>query len=371
MVTASLEMFITYLNTLDEDLKYTMEVGENVICLLDLKTAIDNNKMTTTVYSKPTDSHLYLEASSCHNESSKNGIIKGVALRLKRICSTVEEFQKKSSEYMAYLVARGHSPQRVKSEFDKISVISRNECRKKVVRSNQDKKIIFSSIYNTRGPDISSIINKHYHLIKNTPNLQKLYPNGSILVANKRAENLKQLLVRGDPYNIIDDLAQNKDLGYKKCGKKCDSCNNFVNETTFVKCNATSRKFYIRRESTCSTPNIIYMAYCKKCNKQGIGSTIRWKPRLSNYKSHIKKKIKSCNIVKHFIDECNDNDDPCKYLSFVIIDHVNNTTNLTSKQIDELLLQKEKFWIGTLVTQHKGMNGSHDWNRKNRSDKSA
>ena len=113
------------------------------------------------------------------------------------------------------------------------------------------------------------------------------------------------------------------------------------------------------------------MAYCKKCNKQGIGSTIRWKPRLSNYKSHIKKKIKSCNIVKHFIDECNDNDNPCKYLSSVIIDHVNNTTNLTSKQIDELLLQKEKFWIGTLVTQHKGMNDSHDWNRKNRSDKSA
>ena len=42
---------------------------------------------------------------------------------------------------------------------------------------------------------------------------------------------------------------------------------------------------------------------------------------------------------------------------------VNNTTHLTSKNIDALLLEKEKFWIGTLVTQHKGLNGTHDWNR--------
>ena len=37
----------------------------------------------------------------------------------------------KSSEYMAYLVDRGHSAKLVKSEFDKVSSIPRNEERKK------------------------------------------------------------------------------------------------------------------------------------------------------------------------------------------------------------------------------------------------
>ena len=27
------------------------------------------------------------------------------------------------------------------------------------------------------------------------------------------------------------------------------------------------------------------------------------------------------------------------------------------------------FWIGTLVTQHQGLNGKHDWNRKTRTER--
>ena len=90
------------LNTLDETLKFIMVVGGNNICLLDLKMSIQSNRLETTVYSKPTDSHLYLEASSCHKKSSKNGIMKGVDLLLCRICSPKEYFKIKSSEYMAY-----------------------------------------------------------------------------------------------------------------------------------------------------------------------------------------------------------------------------------------------------------------------------
>ena len=57
-----------------------------------------------TVYSQPTDSHIYLQADSCHHLPSILGIQKGVALRLRRICSTDEEFNNKSKEYKAYLM---------------------------------------------------------------------------------------------------------------------------------------------------------------------------------------------------------------------------------------------------------------------------
>ena len=63
------------LNSLDEKLKFTMEIRGNSICFLDLKISIQNNRLETTVHGKPTDSHLYLEASYCHKKSSKNGII--------------------------------------------------------------------------------------------------------------------------------------------------------------------------------------------------------------------------------------------------------------------------------------------------------
>ena len=97
-----------------------------------------------------------------------------------------------------------------------------------------------------------------------------------------------------------------------------------------------------------------------------IGSTIFWKPRLANYKSHINKKIVSCKIVEHFIDSSIHGENPLKYLKFVIVDRLNNVDDLSVNEIDQLLLEKEKLWIGMLLTQHKGMNASHDWRRKTR-----
>ena len=188
------------MNTLDGKLKLAMEIGGNSICFLDLKISIQNNRLETTVYSKPTDCHLYLEVSSCHKKSSKIGIIKGVALRLPRICSTMEDLKTKSSEYIAYLVAMGHSAKLVKSEFDKVSSIPRHEALKKVEKSFENK-VIFTSAFNPRSPSVSHIINRHLHLIKNSPFLHNIFPDGSIFVANKRCHNLKDLLICGDPHN--------------------------------------------------------------------------------------------------------------------------------------------------------------------------
>ena len=53
---------------------------------------------------------------------------------------------------------------------------------------------------------------------------------------------------------------------------------------------------------------------------------------------------------------------PFKYLAFAIIDVVNHTSGLTCNQTEDLLLRKEKFWIGTLVTQHQGLSSTHVWN---------
>ena len=66
----------------------------------------------------------------------------------------------------------------------------------------------------------------------------------------------------------------------------------------------TGRRFKISRDSSCPSRNVIYVAYCKHCGKQEVGSTTSWKSRLANYKSHIKNKILTCKIVKYFIDDC-------------------------------------------------------------------
>ena len=71
----------------------------------------------------------------------------------------------------------------------------------------------------------------------------------------------------------------------------------------------------------------------------------------------------SC-IVNHFIDVYSDTDDPSWNIRFIIIDQLNNTNNLSPDEIGNILLQKERFWILMLVTIHKGLNSTHDWNIK-------
>ena len=56
-----------------------MEITKCFLCFLDLKISIVDYKTVTTVYSKLTDSHLYLQSISCHNPKAIDGIQKGVA----------------------------------------------------------------------------------------------------------------------------------------------------------------------------------------------------------------------------------------------------------------------------------------------------
>ena len=76
--------------------------------------------------------------------------------------------------------------------------------------------------------------------------------------------------------------------------------------------------------------------------------------------------MRSCSIVNHFIDVCRDTDDSSRNIRFIIIDQFNkldNTNSLSTNEIDDLLLQKKRFWISTLVTIHKRLNSARDWNR--------
>ena len=58
--------------------------------------------------------------------------------------------------------------------------------------------------------------------------------------------------------------------------------------------------------------------------------------------------------MRHFIENCHD--ETLSNFGFVIVDVINNENQLSKSQLDLLLLQKEIFWIGTLLTQHKGLN---------------
>ena len=73
--------------------------------------------------------------------------------------------------------------------------------------------------------------------------------------------------------------------------------------------------------------------------------------------------------MRYFIDSCTDTVNPSKYLRFILIDYVTNTENSSKEEIDDLILEKENLWVGTLCTTHKGLNDYHDWKQVRRNQK--
>ena len=77
-----IELLTEFLISLDKNLKFTVEIGGQSLCFLDLKITVDDKKLLASAYSKPTNSHLYLDSTSCHPTKSIDWISTGVAERL-------------------------------------------------------------------------------------------------------------------------------------------------------------------------------------------------------------------------------------------------------------------------------------------------
>ena len=106
----------------------------------------------------------------------------------------------------------------------------------------------------------------------------------------RRTKTLKDLLVPSalPDLNRTDNL--NSDVvGCFRCDRKvCDACHNFLLPSNRIKSVTTGKSYKIRHSLSCRTDHIIYCAICLLCNRQCAGSSVNFRARLSNHKSHIK-----------------------------------------------------------------------------------
>ena len=97
---------------------------------MDLTVHLREGYIVTNIYSKPTDSHLYLPFSSLHPNHCKKAIPYGVALRIKRNCSNDAFLEKCCEEYKGYLKQQEYSGNLVEKQFNKGMELERSEILK-------------------------------------------------------------------------------------------------------------------------------------------------------------------------------------------------------------------------------------------------
>ena len=102
-----LKEFLETLNCYHPTIKFTAESSRAKINFLYVNVIKKGNQLVIDLYIKPTDTHQYLHASSCHISHSKKSIPYSQTLRLNRIFSENVFFYKRCNELEIWLKERG------------------------------------------------------------------------------------------------------------------------------------------------------------------------------------------------------------------------------------------------------------------------
>ena len=127
-------------------------------------------------------------------------------------------------------------------------------------------------------------------------------------------------------------------------------------DNTFI-CTVTRKSYFIRGQLSCESINVIYFITCSKCLKQYVGSAIKFKTRFRIQKSNIKTNKERCGSARHFDSKCYHDTNPFQYLKVQSIEQVQSNS---LDNIEDVLLDREKYWQSQLFTITKGMSSILD-----------
>ncbi|XP_075208158.1 uncharacterized protein LOC142313057 [Anomaloglossus baeobatrachus] len=102
------EEFISELNNNVFNIYLTSHLSLTTVDFLDLKLSLENSRIITDLFRKPTSTNSFLHYSSFHPGHLRNGIPKGQFLRLRRNCSHDVDFRTQSRDLTRRFQARGY-----------------------------------------------------------------------------------------------------------------------------------------------------------------------------------------------------------------------------------------------------------------------
>ena len=289
----SLKLFIKELNDFHPTLKFTAEYSIKEINFLDVTVIKEGTKLYTTVYNKPTNANNYLHYNSCHARNQKDNIPYAQALRIRKICSRMKDFEENVAFLKSNLLHKKYPMDILESAIEK----ARQRDRLDILQS--DKKDLckvtpFCVSFHPKLQNINKILRQELEVLKHNPTTKHILEN-RIIVAFRKGRNLKDILVRSD-IERKDKL----EPGSFPCKAKCKICK-YITPTKSVESRDKSYYFKIKSHLSCCSTSLIYMISCKKCGIQYIGQTGNsLKERMYGHFNDIANKNKYKPVSAHF-----------------------------------------------------------------------
>ena len=258
-----LKQFLEGLNCYHPTIKFTADYSKEKVNFLDVEVIKKGNQLVTDLYIKPTDTHQYLHASSCHVYHSKRSIPYSQALRLNRICSENASFDKRCNDLEIWFKERGYSDKLVRQQILKARKHKRKDLLNKPKITKNDRKLVLNITYNPAFSKLKSIMSKIHLLLTPDKEHQKVF-NEIPIIGFRRSKSLKDILVRAKV-----PPGEKREGFCGPCKKsRCQICPRITEANTFQSF-STECTYQIRPPNlNCDSKYVVYLIPCKKCSKQ-------------------------------------------------------------------------------------------------------
>ena len=153
--------FISDSNKKHPSIKFEFKYSQTKIEFPDVLVYKDhNNMLQTTIYRKQTDRQNYLDARSEHPKSLKDSIPYSQALRIKRICSSQQEFLNHTAKMINQFQKRGYDRSLIEQQINKANLQEREQLLKEKKKETATNIPLLLK-YNRALPQITEIVMEH------------------------------------------------------------------------------------------------------------------------------------------------------------------------------------------------------------------
>ena len=335
----TLEAFLETANSFRPTIRFTAEVSNDKHVFLDTMSHLADDKVAVDLYTKPTDSHQYLLPTSCHPPHCSKNIPFSLALRIRRICSDDETFEKRSKDLCEQLKQRGYQKQVIDQAIEKVRHMERQNLLSYKPKPTANKAVLpFVLTYHPDLPKARDIVDKHWSIIDSSDHLSTVFPQKPIM-AYRRPKSLKDHLVRA---RLKPDPTDDEPLGEcKPVGRsRCQTCRMITPSQTAT--SSSGARVKLKGDTNCRTQNVVYLISCGKCGKQYVGETKGpLNIRMNGYRDDWRhKRFERSPTAEHF---CLQGHDFLSHASVCCLES-------NSEWKDNARKSRESYWIRRLNT---------------------
>jgi len=347
-----LEQLINNINQCHSTIKMTSELSKQSINYLDLTITIENNKLKTTSYFKPTNTFSYLPGTSHHPKATKNGIFKGEMIRMLRNNSDQEHYQQQTDFIRQKFKDRNYHHSITIQEIPDFN----NRTNYLSSKKKESKYLLTLSTDFDPSLSISTIINQHWPILFSNETLRQKLPSKP-RISYRAPRTLGKILTRAHIKTSLQPMTETITPTVKVPPKfpaktiscrvtNCSTCQILSNKCYFTSYQ-TKQYFKINNIYSCDTSNAIYLLECSICFKQYVGETgttvrIRMRHHRNMFNSYTNRPIYR-HPVTHSANFA--------IYRLTIIDQVNNRDRRKAKEADWIKILKTKLPFGFNVIQ--------------------